>query len=123
MDKIEIALEKAINEPSLRENFYETLMDSKVFIILNEVSQQQHIKEEGINIATWVGKGNVEVVPFFSNEENLKQVIKSQPAYMQLRGKDLFKMINGSAAVLNPYTKSHKEFPIEEISLINNLKK
>jgi len=124
MDKLYATLEKAVNDPVMRPTFYEILMKSEVFVITDsrKLPIEDGILKAPTNVAfvTWRKKDDTPIVPFFSSIEQLRRGIQEKVSYLQLNCKDLFFIIAGGYAVLNPYSEHSKEFVPEEIEALIN---
>lgn len=119
MDHIESLLRRAAQDPLVRLQFYEELLDAKIFIISDHsaLEIEDGVVQQGtkVSIARWSKEDGTPIIPFFSSLENLQKAIKRETPYIQFVCKDFFQIIRGQAAVLNPSSEIYKEFAIEEI--------
>ncbi len=124
MDKLYATLAEAVSDPAMRPIFYELLIKSEVFVITD--GRQLPIEHgvlqapSNIGLRTWRKEDDTPVVPFFSSLEILRKSIEENVSFLALNCKDLFSVITGSYAVLNPYSECSKEFVPEEIEAILN---
>lgn len=116
-DTLAAILKKAVKNIDFRPDFYKTLLESGVYVLVfcegMEAGEQVIKEDEEINIIKMKnGK-----IPFFSSKEKIfdNDIIKEGVTYISLRGRDFFKITKGETLILNPYSKSSKEFLSEEI--------
>ncbi len=126
MDELEFILETAIQNPQYRPMFYEKLMNSDVFIVTdyNTVADFSEIKPKGkkknIFIKTLKKDNGMDIIPFFTTVEKLTTFTGNGTPYISMKSFELFDIIKGNCAVINPGSEVTKEFTFEEIkSLIN----
>lgn len=122
-NELERLLLQAARDPAARPQFYHTLLESQLFVLVppntGPHGERTLAKNENVSLVTWKN-GEKNVVPIFTSLPLLQQTIK--PAgqaldYLALKGKDLFGMLgNGTIpAFLNPNCPAGKEFFVQEM--------
>lgn len=113
-------LKAAIQDPSKRSIFLQTLIKSDVYVICkNPVRQERSRQEGGIQIeliTTQDPDGNI-FIPFFTSYRALQQFAKRYVESYKINCLRLFDLIQSVSAVLNPNSYG-KEFSSHEIKSI-----
>jgi hypothetical protein len=116
------ALQRAVDEPAERPEFYRILLESTVFVIgtSNQITEGASTLEAGSNvqIQNWQRQDGSPVIPFFSSLKALQMAIDSEESYMVLPARPFFEMTLGSTLVLNPRSDYGKEFFPSEIEVL-----
>ena len=117
---IELLLEKAARDPTIRHEFYTQLLTHKLIVITKNDSNgtRTYTAQKGdiINVIKYPdGK-----IPVFTSKTKIfdKGVIKEQVHISEIMGKDLFILTKGATLLLNPYSDYGKEFFPHEIDQI-----
>lgn len=115
---LEVILRKAADEPAHRPEFYQTLLDSNVYI-LGSAGEGEGATElqagSKISIYNWEKQDGTPIIPFFSSFEVLRKSIDSEQPYLQLPAKSLFELTVGATLFLNPKSPYGKEFLPQEV--------
>lgn len=118
-------LEKALHKASIdgkhAPQFYEELMEAKVFVLgkpENENSGDFTLEDDqALVIQHWEREEDKSpVIPFFTSLQMLRQAIDTDEPYMELPTAALFQMTMGAPLVLNPNSEFGMEFEAEDIA-------
>ena len=112
----EILLKKAVIDSAYRAEFYERILTEKLFVIYkgNTISEGYHIATQNTNVKIVTLK-NLSI-PIFTSTDRIfdEGIIKDKVKFLELTGKDLFKMLTGKTLIINPYSEYAKEIlPVE----------
>jgi len=112
---LEIALQKAADDPASRPVFYRELLDSKILII--PAGEKPRIINGVIPEDSKIGIANIEFggrqcVPFFTSQARLPVGTD----YLTLDAKSLFEITRGAYLVMNPGLSYGKEFFPDEVT-------
>ena len=123
---LEELLEKAFEQVSYRPYFLKNLLDSFIYILIEqEETHDDHaesviIDEKEIQIKGWKKKDGTIFFPFFTSLEKLQKTIRNNENYLRINTRSFLERIVGKHVVLNPYSEMAKEFVPEEISGLLN---
>jgi hypothetical protein len=112
-------LKAAINDPSKRSVFLQTLIKSDVYVICKNPVKPERGRNEGIQlelITIQNPEGDI-FIPFFTSMRSLQQFAKRYVEFYKINCLRLFDLIQSVAAVLNPNSYG-KEFSSQEIKSI-----
>ncbi len=115
---LETSLKLAANEPAHRPAFFNTLLNSNVYILGTAGEADGHVNLEAgsnISIAHWQKPDGTPVIPFFSSLQTLQQSIDSEQSYLEIPARSLFEITLGALLFLNPKSPYGKEFFPEEV--------
>ena len=116
----EIFLKKAVIDSAYRAEFYERILTEKLFVIYkgNTISEGYHIASQNTNVKIVTLK-NLSI-PIFTSTDRIfdEGIIKDKVKFLELTGKDLFKMLTGKTLIINPYSEYAKEILPAEIEKI-----
>lgn len=113
-------LKAAINDPSKRSLFLQTLIKSDVFVICKNPVKYERGREEGgvsLELITIKNPHGDVFIPFFTSHRALQQFAKRYVEYYKINCLRLFDLIQTASAVLNPNSYG-KEFSSQEIKSI-----
>lgn len=118
-DNLSQALELATNDPAERTNFYNTLINSQVFIILAEDSDEtQAADKNSLAIIQLMNQENQLLFPFFSSLERFSEFVGTEARYAQIDFLNFLQAIQCGPAVLNPGSEYCKEFTKPELEAL-----
>ena len=124
VNELERKLMLAADNPASRPEFYETLMNSDVFVIGFTDSEDEGVgiipAGAKLSIVNWEKNDGTPITPFFSSIEALQRALKEESKYVALPAKNLFEMTLGSFLFLNPASPYGKEFFPNEIEALLN---
>jgi hypothetical protein len=116
----EILLKKAVIDSAYRAKLYERILTEKLFVIYkgNTIPEGYHIATENTKIQILKLK-NLSI-PIFTSTDRIfdEGIIKDKVKFLELTGKDLFKMLKGKTLIINPYSEYAKEILPAEIEKI-----
>ena len=120
---LEAALARAFADPATRDEFYRTLLESRVYFLTSApVSEGKKIAEEETNVplVALTGPDGGALIPMFSSEEYAREFSQGKANIIGLAGSSAFKMLAGAAlpAMLDPQTSKGKMFSLDEIKAI-----
>lgn len=122
MNNLEVLLAEAFSDSTLRVQFYTLLMNSEVFVVYIEADSDiidgKLKKGQKVTLATLKRKDGTNVIPFFTSEEAMRKVVQGEVKYIKMNCSELFGMIKGGEAVLNPFLENTKEFSAGEITAL-----
>ncbi len=119
-DKLATALKDAALEPGLRPEFYKTLLDSNVYIL---IADQQGLLDgeifqktgKNISVLSWRKSNNDLIVPIFTSENELHKAVKKYQKYVCMNAKVFFSTSKDSQYVINPLSQYSKELTDYEV--------
>jgi hypothetical protein len=114
---LEAALQRAVQDPASRPEFFRLLLDSEVFVcgIPNPAEEGQ---EQSLSLRVWHGADGNSRLPFFTRVDFLQQAIHEQNDAVSLPAGTLFEMTRGASLSLNPGQDYGKQFSPEEIAAL-----
>lgn len=120
VNPLERSLVRAATDPAHRPQFYRDLMSAQIFVIqegpIPEESGPRVLREgHSLNIRPVVVEGTV-CLPIFSSLQRLQSALDREAGYIALKAADLFPIIQGSAACLNPGSDFGKILTANEIA-------
>jgi len=119
VNDLEKSLVNAAIHPSQRPQFYRDLLEADVFVI--------HTGESSLRVQNGVLQSPAELkipsiqrdgqswLPIFSSLQRLREFIRSDATYIQIKARDFFKITRGAYVILNPGSDYGKEFTPQEI--------
>jgi hypothetical protein len=110
---LEIALERATNDPGMRPPFYKLLMASQVFVLADA---QIESKTQPRSLVAWVREDNVHVIPFFSSVGALPPAHVPGLGVVRVPVRGLFEATPGMHLHLNPGSTFGREFTPDEVA-------
>jgi len=122
-NKLEEALHKAAADNTQAPDFYEKLMESKIFVLGEPEKQADGAftleDEQAVLIQHWEREAdNSPVVPFFTSLQMLQQAIPKDEPYLELKTTDLFQLTMGAPLVLNPNSEFGMEFDPDDVAIL-----
>ncbi len=117
MNTLKELLETAINDPAAAPQWYETLLQTTVFVI-TDGREQSTQGEAKIAFATWEKEDGTPVVPIYSSLECMRAWVKEDTPYMPLSCLDLLAIVNGSYVMLDATTEGGCEFSPDAIAAL-----
>jgi hypothetical protein len=120
---LESSLAAAADNPARRPDFYQTLLESQVFVIGHTKqgpAAGEYVAQPGekMSLANWQKADGTIFIPFFGSMESLQRALKTPAGYVQLPARALFEMTRGSTLILNPGLPYGKEFFPAEIQAL-----
>ncbi|MBF6033498.1 enhanced serine sensitivity protein SseB [Pseudomonas sp. P155] len=115
---LEKSLKRAADEPAHRPEFFNTLLNSNVYILGTAGDADDHVNLQAgsnISIAHWQKPDGTPVIPFFSSLQTLQQSIDSEQTYLEIPARSLFEITLGALLCLNPKSPYGKEFFPQEV--------
>ncbi|MBF7981537.1 MULTISPECIES: enhanced serine sensitivity protein SseB [Rahnella] len=128
-NELERLLRLSVSAPAWRPAFYQTLLDSTVFV-LGDAGQDDAEKQGSVaitagselNILHWEKQDGSSVIPFFSSVDVLEKASAGESpdeqAFVALPARVLFEMTQGDELFLNPKSEYGKEFTPNEVTLL-----
>lgn len=125
-NKLEEVLVAACAEPSARPEFYRMLLESDLFLLTPDATQQEgrQVLETDTKVS-FVHLQNAKgpFLPIFSSQQRLQDAVNQTGqtyGFLALRGKDLFPLLaqHPPTAILNPGAAYGKELTADEIRRI-----
>lgn len=119
VNDLEKALIDASTKPEARPAFYQTLLDSHVFIV--PMGEAPPVENGQIKAGAPIQLAMVEMewtryTVFFSSSERISQVSDKPMQYLAMGGRDFLKMTRGSPLVMNPSLAYGKIFLPGEVA-------
>ncbi|WP_184544735.1 SseB family protein [Mucilaginibacter sp. FT3.2] len=116
----EALLKKAVVEPAYLIDFYPRILSEKFFVLTKESMVPQGSFITNGNTKVQVRTLNNGSVPVFTSTDRIfdSGVIKTEVCFLELKGKDLLKMLTGKTLIINPYSDFGKEILPSEIERI-----
>ena len=108
--------EALASDPILRKAFIVGLMAADIYVPVMDTAEAQ-AQNGGVSLMATPVEG-VQHVLLFSNEKNLRGFVTAGTRFAKVAGKDLFPLLMGNHAILNPGPKGLKLAP-EDIAEIN----
>lgn len=131
-NELERLLRLSVTAAAWRPAFYQTLLDSTVFV-LGDAGQDDAEKQGSVaitagselNILHWEKQDGSSIIPFFSSVDVLEKASAGESpdeqAFVALPARVLFEMTQGEELFLNPKSEYGKEFyPSEVMLLLSN---
>ena len=116
-------LKNAINDPSRRSVFLQTLIRSDVFVICRHAAaystSPQDVRMELVTVRNPEGKI---FIPFFTSHKELQRFVRRYTECYQINCLRFFSLVQNMSAVLNPNSYG-KEFSSPEIKAVLNIAK
>lgn len=98
------------------DKFLNAVMSETVYVICTPAGKEKGLLHDGIlEIFAQPSEKGLPVVPFFTKEKLLHEYAKTKVTFEKVNCLDLFNMINGASAVMNPGT-SDKKFSSKTIA-------
>ena len=128
-NELERLLRLSVTAPAWRPAFYQTLLESTVFV-LGDAGQDDAEKQGSVaitagselNILHWEKQDGSSIIPFFSSVEVLEKASAGESpdeqAFVALPARVLFEMTQGEELFLNPKSEYGKEFYPSEVTLL-----
>ncbi|MBU9850227.1 enhanced serine sensitivity protein SseB [Rahnella aceris] len=128
-NELERLLRLSVTAPAWRPAFYQTLLESTVFV-LGDAGQDDAEKQGSVaitagselNVLHWEKQDGSSIIPFFSSVEVLEKASAGESpdeqAFVALPARVLFEMTQGEALFLNPKSEYGKEFTPNEVTLL-----
>ncbi|MBO9128418.1 SseB family protein [Bacillus sp. 165] len=115
LNKVESLLLSAKGQPEKRREFYEALLQSRVFVF-GEIINNKDTNETKLNVRYFQGNGRW-ILPMFSQLEHVQEnMVKDDMPILPIIVSELFKVVDPEATVvLNPGTNVDKTFTSEEV--------
>ncbi len=113
--RLEDVLTLAATEPAHRPEFFELLMSASVWVPGAEAQNPQGAHTP-VDLQHWEKENGSRVIPFFSSEAAMMQVMHSEHAFIVLPVRALFEMTLGETLFLNPELPAGKEFTPREVA-------
>mgnify|MGYP003111808593 CR=1 FL=1 len=117
---IEHALQAAASDPAARAEFFEKLLDSRIYVIgyiPNRPTNGNIAISAGdtLSLEHWTGENGQSYIPFFTSLEALQSAVDRKVGYLSFKGRELFDSTRGSQLVLNPGDAQCKAFRPDEV--------
>lgn len=128
-NELERLLRLSVTAPAWRPAFYQTLLESTVFV-LGDAGQDEAEKQGSVaitagselNILHWEKQDGSSIIPFFSSVDVLEKASAGESpdeqAFVALPARVLFEMTQGDELFLNPKSEYGKEFTPNEVTLL-----
>ena len=128
-NELERLLRLSVTAPAWRPAFYQTLLESTVFV-LGDAGQDDAEKQGSVaitagselNILHWEKQDGSSIIPFFSSVDFLEKASAGESAdeqaFVALPARVLFEMTQGEELFLNPKSEYGKEFTPNEVTLL-----
>ena len=128
-NELERLLRLSVTAPAWRPAFYQTLLESTVFV-LGDAGQDDAEKQGSVaitagselNILHWEKQDGSSIIPFFSSVDVLEKASAGESpdeqAFVALPARVLFEMTQGEELFLNPKSEYGKEFYPSEVTLL-----
>lgn len=128
-NELERMLRLSVTAPAWRPAFYQTLLESTVFV-LGDAGQDDAEKQGSVaitagselNILHWEKQDGSSIIPFFSSVDVLEKASAGESpdeqAFVALPARVLFEMTQGEELFLNPKSEYGKEFYPSEVTLL-----
>ncbi|WP_208950496.1 enhanced serine sensitivity protein SseB [Rahnella sp. ChDrAdgB13] len=128
-NELERLLRLSVTAPAWRPAFYQTLLESTVFV-LGDAGQDEAEKQGSVaitagselNILHWEKQDGSSIIPFFSSVDVLEKASSGESpdeqAFVALPARVLFEMTQGDELFLNPKSEYGKEFTPNEVTLL-----
>lgn len=128
-NELERLLRLSVTAPAWRPAFYQTLLESTVFV-LGDAGQDDAEKQGSVaitagselNILHWEKQDGSSIIPFFSSVDVLEKASAGESpdeqAFVALPARVLFEMTQGEELFLNPKSEYGKEFTPNEVTLL-----
>ncbi|MBT3239533.1 MAG: hypothetical protein HON98_03400 [Chloroflexi bacterium] len=123
-DKLIIAYQKALEDPSLREEFYRTLYQSNFYLLISAdpsvYGEISGVLQNEVMPVVYVDRPDGKInIPAFSSKKLLLEV-SGEKDFIKLPAKTVLELTRGAHIILNPKTKFTKEiFPGEIEAIIS----
>ena len=126
-NELERLLRLSVTAPAWRPAFYQTLLESTVFV-LGDAGQDDAEKQGSVaitagselNILHWEKQDGSSIIPFFSSVNVLEKASAGESpdeqAFVALPARVLFEMTQGEELFLNPKSEYGKEFYPDEVT-------
>jgi hypothetical protein len=119
VNDLEKSLMNAATNPAARPQFSRDILDSDIYIINardDQLNIQNNVLQAGsqLNIQSFERNGQ-SWLPIFTSLQHLREYIRADVNYLQMRGRDFFEITRGAYVMLNPGFPCGKEFFPEEI--------
>lgn len=122
---LEHALQMAATDPAARPDFFDLLLESKIYVIGHADSPVRGdtitiAAGDTLSLANWTRDDGQPYIPFFTSLEALQQSVSGETSYLSFKTRELFDSTRGSHLVLNPGQDFGKEFlPVEIDNLLD----
>ncbi len=123
-NSLERLLQSAATDVAARPDFYQTLLESNIFVI-GRADEDAPIEEvftapEGskLHIANFDKPDGSHYIPFFTSINSLQKVLQQETEYLSLPCKSFFELTTGSTLILNPGSDYGKEFLPSEVAAL-----
>jgi len=110
---LEFALERATDDPGARPAFYQLLMASHVFAL---VDARPGAEAWPSSLIAWVRDDNIHVIPFFSSVSTLPPARQPGLGVVRMPVRSLLEATRGMHLHLNPRSAFGREFTPDEIT-------
>ena len=124
-EDLEFLFSKAFNEPSLRPEFIERLLNSNIYFPgqtnnPNETEISEVFLEENtpIQVTSWPHEEYGRVIPFFTSLKEMRLAFDSNQRFLCMSCKIFMSMTRDALLVLNPESEIKKSFTPEEIEFL-----
>ena len=123
LNELEAALLAATTNPDARPRFYEILSNSNLLVVDESPEPatitRPHVLEAGRSLSLRsLDIDGIPHVPVFSSSERVSAVVQSEVKTLAMNAKDLFKILEGGHAILNPGSNCGKAFTPHEMAQI-----
>ena len=131
-NELERLLKLSVTQAAYRPAFYQTLLESTVWV-LGDAGQQfagqdatgaEKSAGSELNLLHWEKQDGSSIIPFFSSVEVLERAAagesEDEQSFVALPARVLFEMTQGEELFLNPKSEYGKEFYPSEITLLLN---
>jgi len=123
LNELEAALLAATANPDARPRFYEILSNSNLLVIDESPGPATidgpQVLEAGRSLSIRsLDISGVPHVPVFSSSERISAIVRSEVKTIAMNAKDLFKILGGGHAILNPGSDCGKAFTPHEMAQI-----
>jgi hypothetical protein len=100
---------RAMADPGARSAFYRSFLSSDLFVSGRMLAPGQ----AELQYYDWSGE---KILPVFSHEQRLKEVLGQEAPLLHFKGEDLFRSVAPAQAIaLNPYSRFGREFSATEL--------
>lgn len=112
--------EKLASDPILRASFIKSLLSAPIYAPVMD-SEEAQAQNGGVSLMATPVDG-VQHVLIFSNEDNMKGFVAAGTRFAKIPGGDLFPLLTGNHAILNPGQKGLKLAPEDIVEIIGDAK-
>ena len=121
-NKLEKLLRLSAEDPGQLPRFYETLLDSEVYVLGNNNTIQRASRSakagEDLDIVHWLRPDDQTVTPMFSSLETMWKTVAQGTDYLRMPARDVLAETAGQWLVLNPHSPHGKEFTPQEAAAL-----